>query len=72
MSERIEGWKAIAEYFPYTLNTVRQNHGPAMLKNGFVFRSHVDRHIKKYPIIWTFPELILAYLSKLQAKQGKV
>ena len=72
-SERIEGWKAISEYFPFTYSTVKNRHASKMLKAGFVFKSLVDKpHIKKQPIVWTFPELIYAYLSTVQSKKGRV
>ena len=73
MSDIIQGWDAIAKYFPYALSTVKQKHAPEMLKAGYVFRSNVDRpHMKKKPTVWTFKELILAYLNTLQVKNGKV
>jgi hypothetical protein len=49
---RIEGWDAIAEYFPYTANTFKSHHAPRMLKLGYAFKSHVDdkvTRVKKNP-----------------------
>ena len=73
-SERIEGWQAIAEYFPCALSTFQRKHAKEMLKAGYAFRSHIDKpHTsKKTPMIWSFEPLIFAYISQKQAKDGKV
>ncbi len=42
-SERIEGWAAIAEYFPCALSTFMRKHAPNMLKAGYAYRSHTDQ-----------------------------
>lgn len=50
-SERIEGWAAIAEYFPQAFSTVQRYYAQDMLKSGYVFKSHVTRgHVKKNPL----------------------
>ena len=47
MSERIEGWAAIAEYFPCAYSTFLQRHRAQMLIGGYVLKSHVNRATAK-------------------------
>lgn len=74
MSEIIVGWDNIAKFTPYTANTFKIKHAPAMLRAGFAFRGHPDipGRYKKVPTIWTFKELIYSYLSATQVKKGRV
>ncbi|MCK4252568.1 hypothetical protein KAX97_14060 [candidate division WOR-3 bacterium] len=41
-SERIEGWTAIAEYFPQAYSTFQKYYAQDMLKAGYAFKSHVQ------------------------------
>lgn len=46
-SERIEGWAAIAEYFPCAYSTFMRKHAKAMITTGYVLKSHINRATAK-------------------------
>ena len=71
MSEKvIIGYKAIAEYFPFSFWTVQRKYGPDMLRRGYAFKSYLTS--KKRPHVWTHESLIHQYLAKLQVAKKRV
>jgi hypothetical protein len=65
----VQTWREIARYTPYSEVTLRKKYGPEMLKAGFAFKSNPGR--AKRPMVWSFPSLIKAYISKKQSLDGK-
>jgi hypothetical protein len=66
---RVEGWDAIALFFPYNINTIRRKFAKEMFAAGVIFKSHVGKN--KSPMVWTFPSLLKSYISMKQAQEGK-
>ncbi|MDY6893848.1 MAG: hypothetical protein SVO01_00295 [Thermotogota bacterium] len=69
--EPIEKWENIAKLFgPLSANTARRKYLGTMLREGFVFASYVGN--TKRRLLWTYPSLVKAFISMVQAKNGKV
>lgn len=66
------GWKEIEHYFPvYAPGTIRRKYGAEMLERGFVFKSRVGKR-RNSCVVWTFPSLIVAFISAKQEENGSV
>ena len=59
----IVGWDAIAEFTPFSTQTVIKKYGKDMLEKGFVLKSKVGR--SKRPRVWAFPALVMKYFILL-------
>jgi Holliday junction resolvasome RuvABC ATP-dependent DNA helicase subunit len=62
----VVGWDQIAEFTPFSTQTVIRKFGPEMLRLGFVLKSKTGR--SKRPRVWAFPSQIMKYFTLLGQK----
>ena len=70
--EILRGWDEIEAVFPiFEPRTIRRKYGKEMLEKGYVFKSRIGSGRGRC-LVWSFPNLVIAYIAGKQADQGFV